>query len=419
MSSTHLITAEAFDSGDVAQTTMMVAIGSLSIAGKALPGVDHLIARYNAHAELYLECSTEGRPFAKAIGENAVISGGELSEAVALIPIQEDVSRIVFVPRRQPFLLDWGRDARVASAVIVNAPNLQYCAEPLSFIRDAFQLTLRETTGAREAFQQLSLHKNDAVATGILDIARTDGAPLSHAAALEEAHRLNTFLTFVRGGACALGHIDARDVQGERAFASLGFGAHDGLYAERGWSADMVIRRAPDMYQLYCAASADKSVGTVLRRAIDYYRAANVARASSKEVALVASYAGLEALVPHILVSQAGWANSALRAPFAEKLRATTQFVGVKADLFEHAPELRQRVSAAADAYDVLALFRNRVTHYRENFSSSGLELHEAWQASQWMCEILIMHVVGYRGQMNDRRRYTGWRGPSVEVPLP
>ena len=77
------------------------------------------------------------------------------------------------------------------------------------------------------------------------------------------------------------------------------------------------------------------------------------------------------------------------------------------------------RAQRCGDAYDILALFRNRVTHYKQSFSCSGLELHEAWQASQWLCEILIMHLIDYRGQMNDRRRYAGWRGPSVDVPLP
>ncbi len=51
------------------------------------------------------------------------------------------------------------------------------------------------------------------------------------------------------------------------------------------------------------------------------------------------------------------------------------------------------RAQRCGDAYDILALFQNRVTHYKQSFSCSGIELHEAWQASQWLCEILMMRA--------------------------
>lgn len=419
MASPFILSPEDFEHGAIDQSEMRFRVESLTIKGEHVTSVNELTATYNAHAELYLECSTENRDFEMVVGGETIAQGGDLPEPVKLIPVSQDAVSIRFVPRFQPFTLSWTGHATTARAIVINAPDLQYCAEPLLCAHEGFELSLAPTKAARDFYREKSLHKYDAIATAILTVKRTDGAAFDHEEAAAQVHRLNTFLTFVRGGGCAVGHFRGVDADGALAFASLGFNAHDPLEMERGWSADMVIRSTPHAFELYNTASSNPVTGAVIRRAIDYYRASNVARASSKEVALVASYAGLEALIPHILTNQAGWTNSALQTQFAAKLRAAAQHIGLGTDLFEHAIELSKRVTPSSDAWDILALFRNRVTHYKQSFSCSGIELHEAWQASQWLCEILVLHLIGYRGQMNDRRRYTGWKGPSVDVPLP
>lgn len=78
----------------------------------------------------------------------------------------------------------------------------------------------------------------------------------------------------------------------------------------------------------------------------------------------------------------------------------------------------RAKADANGDPFDILALFRNRITHHKKAFSYSGVEIMEAWLLSQWLCELLVFFLLGYRGEMNDRRRYTGWRGPTLPVPL-
>lgn len=191
---------------------------------------------------------------------------------------------------------------------------------------------------------------------------------------------------------------------------------------EHNWCDQQVIQNAPEIYTLYSASVSEPENARVLIRAIDYYRAANVGRASSSEMALVASYAALETLVPFILSRKAGWSNSLLGGPtpFADKIRAAAAFIGLTSDPLEHAPELRKRAKADAngDPFEALALFRNRITHHRREFSYSGIEIFEAWQLSQWLCELLVFYLISYRGLMSDRRRYNGWRGPTVPVPL-
>jgi len=70
------------------------------------------------------------------------------------------------------------------------------------------------------------------------------------------------------------------------------------------------------------------------------------------------------------------------------------------------------------DGFELLSKFRNRIVHSEKNFNVSGIELMEVWQISQWLCELLIFHIIGYQGKMYDRRRYSGFKGPAVSIPL-
>jgi hypothetical protein len=418
MSHPAVLPIEAFDGGVIPSTPRSLCVAELNANGDMKTDAE-LVVRYDVHGELTFEHAAPDGRLIRPQGNDAVASGGVLAEPVGLIAASRYATGTIFVPQRQPVLLKWSTDAISARAIIINAPSLDYCAGPLHFARGDFKFSLTATSAARAFYESAALHRHDAIATGIVSMRRADGGGFSPQDAIREFDHLRTFLTFVRGAGCGLGHVEAVDANGDLAFACLGFNAHDGLKVERGWSDAMAIRQATPMYELFAAAGAESDTRRVLRRAIDYYRASNVSRAVSKEVGLVSSYAALEALTPHILTNEASWTAEQLRAPFAQKLRAVTAFIGLSSDLFEHAHELQKRVIGNDDAFDILARMRNRVTHYKASFSCTGLELHEAWQASQWLCEILIMHILRYRGPMNDRRRYIGARGPLVATPLP
>lgn len=140
-------------------------------------------------------------------------------------------------------------------------------------------------------------------------------------------------------------------------------------------------------------------------------------------MAIVASHAALETIVPYILETRASWTNELLggRNSFNSKFRAAAAFIGLIGDPLAHAPKIMQRAKSFsnADAFEMSSIFRNRIVHQGREFSYDGLELIEIWEFQQWMVEIFIFYLLGHRGTMNDRRRYTGWRGPGVEIPLP
>ena len=70
------------------------------------------------------------------------------------------------------------------------------------------------------------------------------------------------------------------------------------------------------------------------------------------------------------------------------------------------------------DEFDLLGVFRNRIVHQGRRFDYTGIELHEIWCFAQWLVEIFLFAMIGYRKEMNDRRKYTGWSGGSADVPI-
>lgn len=416
------LTAADFEHGLFPPREFELRGDKLAIGDADTPDVS-LEARYDRHTTLYLDHHNPSDPFKLLSGHtNAILSGSDFPEPVELLSVSMQADRTVFLPRFQPLLWRRADAATSVSAILVNGPSLEYANGQLSFAVDQYTIECREFQSARDFRREARLHKDDSIATAELVMTATDGNPINADAALTELTNLSRFFTFVRGGNSAVGNLRGLDANSAPTFAHLGFGKSDGFWSERNWCDEMVIRQTPQIYGLYRSMTSEPEARRVLVRALDYYRAANVGRAASAEMALVASYAALETLVPYILSSQAGWSNNLLgsQTAFADKLRAATAFIGLTADPLEHAPDLTKRAKADAngDPFDILALFRNRITHHKKAFSYSGVEIMEAWLLSQWLCELLVFFLLGYRGEMNDRRRYTGWRGPTVPVPL-
>ncbi len=383
-----------------------------------------LVGTYDRHAGFRLASGIEVHPAKLLTGQwpDAQLSGADLPEAVTLLLVSLQSERTVFLPRIQPVLVDRRKPARRVEAVMTNGPSLRFCNSQLRFEVDGYELVVKEFPKLKEFRDEAKLYRNDCLATGIISMSAMDGSAISADVAFRTIGHLTRFLGFARGGHCGLGNIRGEDESGELAFIYLGFGKCDAFWVEEGWCDREVIARSPAIYPLYSRAVSDPDDAEVLLRAIDYYRAGNVSRSSSPELALVASYAALETLVPYILSSRGGWSKNLLgrQTSFGDMLRAAASFIGITADVMEHSPKMLARAKADAngDAYEMLALLRNRITHHKKGFRYSGLELMEVWQVSQWLCELMLLYCIGYRGVMNDRRRYLGFRGPAVAVPL-
>lgn len=233
---------------------------------------------------------------------------------------------------------------------------------------------------------------------------------------------LHSFLTFVKGRWCGLGHLVAEGERREVAFSLLGFGLKDRPGEQGNWFDFPLQNDLPQLFGTFCAAWSDQMTRRALLQGIEYYRASNVLRSASSQMAIIAAHTALEALVNFVLEHRAGWSKSLMAEKgirFSDKMRAAATFLRIDCDLLEQSPELRTLSKSRnnMDAFDVISFIRNKLVHQDTAYQPQGLQMHEAWLLAQWLVEVLIFGIIGHRGKIRDRRIYKGW-GSTMELPF-
>jgi hypothetical protein len=237
---------------------------------------------------------------------------------------------------------------------------------------------------------------------------------------LRELTNASRLLNFTAGSGVSIGHIEAlqdRHVQ----YWLYGFQRLDNARRHQNWHDLETVKDFSDLGRGFSSFLENEPSDKPLTYALDFYRASNSTRSSSAEIAFIASYSALEILVHHVLREQAKWSKDLLtRSKFADKARAGAAFIRLSSDPFEHAERLKKKPrNTNEDAFTALSEARNSIVHAEKTFRLTGLELLEMWQLSQWLVEVFIFHLVGYKGLMADRRRITGWRGEGIgRVPI-
>lgn len=231
------------------------------------------------------------------------------------------------------------------------------------------------------------------------------------------------FMTFMKGSHCGLGNLHAFDRSGEIAYRLLGFSQNDGaVRRQTNWFDIEIQDDLPAIFNKFSISMGNEKTNQALRQTINFYRASNVSREASLEMAIIAAHSSLEAIVNYVLASQAGWSKSLMSEKsisFADKLRAATSFYRLGCDVLAFSPALIELSKSRSnlDAYGMISFIRNKLVHQDTKYAPKGIELHEAWLLSQWLIEVLIFGVIGYGGKMIDRRIYNGWRGTTCAIP--
>jgi len=241
-------------------------------------------------------------------------------------------------------------------------------------------------------------------------------------------HLIN-FLTFVKGSYAGIGNVKAYDENGASAFDVIGFSRNDVFRfgdigkRETNWFQGGIQTHLPNIYIGFIAAMSEMTTKQALRQTIAFYRASTVARASSIEMAIIAAHTALEAIVNYILEYKAGWSATLLSersAPFSDKARAAAAYCRFTGDALAHSPELLKEAKRRndKDAFQLISFMRNKLVHQDPKFTPTGIQLHETWCIAMWLVEVFIFYLIGYHGDMIDRRVYTGWQGATCKVPL-
>ena len=419
---------EIIDEGIMPSNDFKVDFDSINIGDFEEDDV-RLVFCYDRHGQIDVVHKSKGgmKIALTALDSQIFASSALLSEKVEMLGLGtevsgEDLFSLKMIPTKSPFMLKLNDNARKVYAHLINGPDLHPGKNVSIYTYKEFEISVRTLETTRKLRKNIKVHKYDYVTSHELTLKSLNKEVISAEKALFELSRFRNFLTFVRGGYCGLGHIQGISDDESQSYNYLGFNKSDRFKMEIGWFNIGITRYLPDLYTLYRKAVEDNENTYVILRSIEFYRASNTISESTKEVALVSSYAALETLVPHVLSTKAGWSKDLInsKSKFVDQLRAASAFLGLSADLFEHSPELRKKLLGMnnLDEFDLLGVFRNRIVHQGRVFKYSGIELHEIWCFAQWLVEIFIFAMIGYRKEMNDRRKYKGWSGGSVNVPI-
>lgn len=329
-------------------------------------------------------------------------------------------TKVLLAPKSTPLLVNSTSSTRVTCAV-VNGPNIGLDQRSVVFSAGKFCFQYAQFRSAFERFHDKSVEIGSRYLTGILSVEAESGQPISVEDAKEASILAARCLSFVRGCKVGVGNIAASE-GADLSMQILGFSNYDLNFDFPSWYSAAHFNMLPEILGKFGAALNNEEHDSAVLYALEFYGASNVASYHNRELAIVSSYTALEILTHFMLREKAGWSSDLLgsRAKFADKLRAAAHFVGLSDDPMlglEKLQSVSQRYSNI-DGFEILARGRNSIVHAEKKFFLSGVELFELLQMAQWLCEVLLFTLVGYRGTMSDRRQMGGWKG-DADGPVP
>lgn len=329
---------------------------------------------------------------------------------------------VTVVPRVTPVSVGNGHAAKI-TGIILNGPDT--AGRDLDFFPSDNRVSCRicpETLSDRDRKERRE-EGIEYIPTSSIEFSRSSDQ-VDWEEALDVSKEIWVFFQFVTGRSVGVGGHIGQDSDGAVPAIQLGFLRSDPDERTNNWYDWTLSSNLPEMFAVFSEAyNKSGNLRNVFATTFGLYRSSERVRSSAGlEVAITTTHTCLETLVNHILADEAGWSKGLLgsKVPFHDKLRAAASFVAVDAELLEHAPLVRDRAKSFnnVDGYEMLSIYRNRFVHSGREFSYDGLELHQAWEYGQWLCELLIFHLLKYRGKMADRRNTSRFLGTTVDVPL-
>lgn len=305
----------------------------------------------------------------------------------------EDGAPALAIPTSEPLIMGRTEGCRKYDFRLLNPPRLKE--------RDIDLVGLRN--------QRYSLRFPDSSADYLNVEARVDSAPDF----LKAVGDLIDFMTFVRGVHCGVGHGNGVNEAGEIQATVVGFSRHDAGVPCRNWFDFRLQSSLPEIFLKFSHALEVDGRQDAIRRIIGLYRTSNAARPIAIELAIISAHSALECAVHYILESMAGLSKtkaSRRKVNFSEKLKQAVTLLDVNADPGAAASNLSKMAEKHGheDVLVSLPFIRNKIVHQDPRYEPEGTELHEAWLLMQWLVEIFFFKIIGYSGEIMDRRVYQG-----------
>lgn len=332
--------------------------------------------------------------------DEATLESPLIAEPIKLFTTGGGESGLQLIPKCRPIAIGTENPVVKIQALIINGPDLG----ALSLTHNLATISYQKAVGDGDHAS------SSARISGYLEI--TFDAPQDTKEACKYLDGFVRFLTLLKGSRTGAGSVYGYSIDEKVNFLRVGFSGFDEAKTPVGWFDSLLTKSLPEIYEKYSEYVTEHT--RPLLKTIEYYRAANVIQESSCEMAVISSHGALELIVHHILEIHGGWGKSLMSnrdIKFGDKSRAAFTLIRCNADPLEHSPRLQAfaRARSNLDAFDIVSLFRNKLTHNDPKFSYDGMELFEVWNVSQWLCEMFLFYCLKYRGKALDRRRYGGW----------
>lgn len=231
---------------------------------------------------------------------------------------------------------------------------------------------------------------------------------------------LRNFLSFARGQTIGIGLIQGFSTTGDLIYAMPGLMPPDAqIYPaemQPHWFSPSRAEILAEILPGFWRKMVDPKWKDGVEWAIYWWLSANHPIQRS-ETAILASQAGLEALVTTLLESDGDRANQGVEQwSAAKKIRRMISILKIPQSVPEQLKELRVFAAAKGwDGPDAVTKVRNALVH-----PSKGDEAGLAYEASQlgmWYLELLLLYLFEYKGKIFNRTIFTGWWFEQEQVP--
>lgn len=322
-------------------------------------------------------------------------------------------------PKASPILLAFN-DVTIANGLLVNAPQFRHGIKgPLFLETGRSNFSIEEFRHLSEASADQVMRYSPPVITHHFELEAKSDSALSVRDIYEEAGLITSFLGFVKGQRVGMGWVRAYPTPNEQNFCAIGFSKFDSFKCPTNWFYESQVKHLQDLFANYLTIIQTGQERQLFRRALDYYMASNNAQKDATEVAFLVSMAGLEAITYYALSLIGGWSKDLLeRSNYADRIRATARLLGICDNPGKYSDDLKRRSREEGgphyDDFSALVTLRNELTHPKLLFGErnraplTGNGILEAWFASQWLLEIILLRLLSYNGGYFDRRQQIG-----------
>ncbi len=310
-----------------------------------------------------------------------------------------------YVVKESPLIIKKEGNAKSLNFYAVNIPQFEIIANECEVALNNATLKITSIQTLRECKQGRSQP------THFIEVSYLDKNGVDLGTVEADFFFINNVLMLISGQYAGVGHATVYDSTNNQIMQVLGFCPVDPLPKQKeNWYRKDPGVSLQNIFSGFKKITQRKADLDVVRRALHYYRAANILT-RGREVTLVASCSGIEAIIGHYLREKAGWTKNLIsRSNLSDRMSAAAALIDLTDDPLEHCPKLQDYKKAhSLSAFEILAKFRNKLVHSDPAFEYDGIQLLEAYNVFQWFLENLLLSAIGYNGGYRDRRKYTGF----------